>query len=135
MLERILKLEPLSARFMRKFGELGHELACALVLCAARFQEHVFGSPEKHAVNGFRRLVARKCTLVAHPERFFITALQGVCKREYLPSFDGAFLVIDIPPLYDGFYRDFFNSCTILFTVRSGAITSTVYSSCTWTKK
>ena len=55
--------------------------------------------------------------------------------REYLPAFDGAFLVIDIPPLYDGFYRDFFNSCTILFTARSGAITSTVYSSCTWTKK
>lgn len=55
--------------------------------------------------------------------------------RGYLPAFDGVFLVIDIPPLYDGFYRDFFKSCKILFTARSGVITSTVYSSCTWTKK
>lgn len=55
--------------------------------------------------------------------------------REHLPTFDGAFLVVDIPPLYDGFYTDFFNSCTILFTARSGFITSTVYSSCTWTKE
>ena len=45
------------------------------------------------------------------------------------------FLVVNIPPLYDGFYTDFFNSCTILFTARSGVITSSVYSSCTWTKE
>ena len=56
-------------------------------------------------------------------------------QRDIFPEYKGVFLVINIPPLYDGFYRDFFNSCTILFTVRSGAITSTVYSSCTWTKK
>ncbi|MCX6787206.1 MAG: glycosyltransferase family 39 protein [Candidatus Kaiserbacteria bacterium] len=54
--------------------------------------------------------------------------------RAMFPAHKGAFLVVNIPPLYDGFYRDFFNSCTILFTVQSGAITSTVYSSCTWTK-
>lgn len=51
------------------------------------------------------------------------------------PKHKGAFLVVDIPPLYDGFYRDFFKSCTILFTAQSGVITSTVYSSCTWTKE
>ena len=55
--------------------------------------------------------------------------------RNVFPTYKGAFLVVDIPPLYDGFYRDFFNSCTILFTARSGVITSTVYSSCTWTKE
>jgi len=55
--------------------------------------------------------------------------------RTHLPAFEGAFLVIDMPPLYDGFYRDFFKSCRILYTVRSGVITSTVYSSCTWTKE
>lgn len=55
--------------------------------------------------------------------------------RAYLPAFEGAFLVIDIPPLYDGFYSDFFKSCKVLFVARSGVITSTVYSSCTWTKE
>lgn len=54
--------------------------------------------------------------------------------RAIFPAFKGAFLVIDLPLFYDGFYRDFFSSCTILFTARSGVITSTVYSSCTWTK-
>jgi len=55
--------------------------------------------------------------------------------RAIFPTYQGVFLVIDIPPLYDGFYRDFFDSCTILFITRSGAITSTVYSSCTGTKE
>lgn len=55
--------------------------------------------------------------------------------RGYFPVFDGAFLVVDLPLLYDGFYRDFFKSCKILYTVRSGFITSTIYSSCTWTKE
>ena len=55
--------------------------------------------------------------------------------RAHLPAFEGVFLVVDMPPLYDGFYRDFFKSCRILYTVRSGVITSTVYSSCTWTKE
>jgi len=55
--------------------------------------------------------------------------------RDTFPTYKGIFLVADIPPLYDGFYRDFFKSCTILFTVQSGVITSTVYSSCTWTKE
>lgn len=53
----------------------------------------------------------------------------------YLPTFDGVFMVIDFPPLYDGFYRDFFKSCTIIFKTQSGVITSTIYSSCTWTKE
>lgn len=53
--------------------------------------------------------------------------------RDTFPSYKGTFLVVDIPPLYDGFYRDFFKSCKILFAARSGVITSTVYSSCTWT--
>ncbi len=55
--------------------------------------------------------------------------------QEYFPAFGGAFLVVDVPMLYDGFYRDFFDSCTILFVARSGVITSTVYSACTWTKE
>lgn len=55
--------------------------------------------------------------------------------RDIFPTYKGVFLVVDMPRLYDGFYRDFFNSCTILFTARSGVITSTVYSACTWTKE
>jgi len=54
---------------------------------------------------------------------------------EAFPAYKGVFLVVDIPPLYDGFYRDFFNSCKILFASQSGVITSTVYSSCAWTKE
>lgn len=55
--------------------------------------------------------------------------------RAVFPTFNGVFLVIDLPPLYNGFYRNFFDSCTILFTEQSGVITVTIYSSCTWTKE
>ncbi|MFA5942656.1 MAG: glycosyltransferase family 39 protein [Candidatus Paceibacterota bacterium] len=55
--------------------------------------------------------------------------------RTAFSKYSGSFLVVDIPPLYDGFYRDFFDSCTIRFMARSGVIISTVYSSCTWTKE
>jgi hypothetical protein len=55
--------------------------------------------------------------------------------RITFPAYGGDFLVVDIPPLYNGFYTDFFKSCKILFTARSGVITSTVYSVCTWTKE
>ena len=55
--------------------------------------------------------------------------------RGAFSTYKGEYLVVDIPPLYDGFYREFFKSCTVLFMARSGVITSTVYSSCTWTKE
>lgn len=67
--------------------------------------------------------------------RFYAAPQFESIQSESFPENGRSFLVVNIPPLYDGFYTDFFNSCNILFTARSGVITSTVYSSCTWTKE
>ena len=40
----------------------------------------------------------------------------------------GAYLVIGLPPLYEGFYKDYFTRCAILFETSSQAVPATVYS-------
>lgn len=42
-------------------------------------------------------------------------------------EYKGDYLVVGIPPLYDGFYRDFFSKCDILFETRSKNILGNVY--------
>ena len=54
-----------------------------------------------------------------HRERFTRHAEEG-----------GVFLVIGIPPLYEGFYTEYFEGCTILFATRSKAIEGIVYGAC-----
>ena len=48
--------------------------------------------------------------------------------RAKFASYQGHYLVVGIPPLYDGFYREFFLKCDILFEANSGTIRSNVYS-------
>jgi hypothetical protein len=48
--------------------------------------------------------------------------------RKKFSQFDGHYLVVGMPPLYAGFYSDFFAKCDTLFETRSGTITGRVYS-------
>ncbi len=54
--------------------------------------------------------------------------------RVKFAAFTGQYLVIGIPPLYDGFYSQYFSECAILFRTESGTIPGTVYT-CRQTKK
>lgn len=48
--------------------------------------------------------------------------------RQRFSEFGGQYLVINLPPLYQGFYSEFFAKCATLFTSHSGVITAQVYS-------
>lgn len=48
--------------------------------------------------------------------------------RKKFAEFDGHYMVVGIPSLHKGFYRDFFDKCDNIFETYSGNITGTVYS-------
>lgn len=54
--------------------------------------------------------------------------------QKLFAAHNGQFLVVGIPPLYEGFYSRYFAACDTLFQTRSGVIASTVYT-CKKTKK
>ena len=54
--------------------------------------------------------------------------------RHKFSTFTGHYLVVGIPPLYDGFYKQFFSSCDTLYLTRSGNIEARVYA-CGQTKQ
>lgn len=54
--------------------------------------------------------------------------------QKLFAAYSGQFLVVGIPPLYEGFYSRYFAACDTLFQTRSGVIESTVYT-CKKTEK
>lgn len=64
--------------------------------------------------------------------RFYAAPQFEAVHKQGFVTYKGAFLVVGIPPLYKGFYTDYFKTCSADFTARSGVIVSTVYTHCTW---
>lgn len=67
--------------------------------------------------------------------RFYAAPQFETEHRDKFSAFSGEYLVVGIPPLYEGFYRGYFKGCTIFFTTRSKNIEGTVYGACAPTKK
>lgn len=60
--------------------------------------------------------------------RFYATPTYEQGHKEKFAVFDGAYMVIDIPHLYEnGFYGQFFSNCKVLYETTSGRITGRVY--------
>lgn len=60
--------------------------------------------------------------------RFYAAPQFETGHAQQFAAYNGDFLVVGIPPLYDGFYSQYFAKCVSLFQTQSGVITSTVYS-------
>ncbi len=59
--------------------------------------------------------------------RFYAVPAFEAGHEQLFASYDGQFLVVGIPPLYDGFYSRYFEKCDSLFQTQSGVIISTIY--------
>ncbi|HUQ30349.1 MAG TPA: glycosyltransferase family 39 protein [Candidatus Paceibacterota bacterium] len=60
--------------------------------------------------------------------RFYATPSFEEGHKEKFAAFEGAYMVVDIPHLYEnGFYAQFFANCTVLHETVSGRITGRVY--------
>ncbi|MCR4329085.1 MAG: glycosyltransferase family 39 protein [Candidatus Roizmanbacteria bacterium] len=63
-----------------------------------------------------------------YANRFYAVPEYEAVHRERFSSFDGYFLIVDIPRIYTGsYYEDFFNTCARVFETRSREITATIY--------
>ncbi len=59
--------------------------------------------------------------------RFYAAPQFEEVHQKKFADYNGYYMVIGIPPLYNGFYRDFFSKCDILFESKSGVIFGNVY--------
>ncbi|MFA6502888.1 MAG: glycosyltransferase family 39 protein [Candidatus Paceibacterota bacterium] len=66
--------------------------------------------------------------------RFYAAPQFEAGHAQLFAAYEGAYLVVGVPPLYDGFYSRFFSQCASVFQTRSGVILSTIYT-CQKTKK
>src|SRR3990167_9769231 len=71
----IFEPEPLSSRFVGQFCEFGKKFSGARTVRPLGLHEHIFRSPKKHAMYRFRRFIAQKRALVAHPQRLFVAEI------------------------------------------------------------
>jgi len=122
-------------------------LAIALVYNGVFIEEYIHGG-----LNGSAPVVLRDSLifLEQHPEikqiityndtgaqalvhkgiyagRFYATpAFEGVHRQKFA-AYTGEYMVIGVPPLYKGFYSDFFSKCDTLFETSSGVIKGNIY--------
>jgi hypothetical protein len=59
--------------------------------------------------------------------RFYAVPAYEEVHKKLFKSFNGHYLVVDMPHLYDGFYREFFSTCKAMFEARSINIETYVY--------
>jgi hypothetical protein len=110
------------------FGKLYGSAKSALIPAV----EYIEGSSSINEVVTYNDIGAYELNQIGKYKARFYAAPQfeEVHKTGKFSQHDDAYLVVGIPPLYEGFYRDYFSSCTVLYTAQSGVIESTIYTAC-----
>lgn len=109
------------------FGKINGSVSTVLTTTL----EFIKGAPETGTILTYNDIGAYELSHMGQYRARFYAAPQF--EKEHQTLFaeqvrvGGAFLVIGIPPLYEGFYSDFFSHCDTLFTTHSGVIPGTVY--------
>lgn len=106
------------------FGKI-HGSAPTTLAAALSFIEHSDASKKIITYNDIGAYELSK--MGKYAGRFYAVPQFEAGHKKLFSAYDGQFLVVGIPPLYEGFYSRYFAKCDTLFETHSGVITSTVY--------
>ncbi len=106
-------------------GSLNGSASAALAESVAYISSH----PSITQVMTYNDIGAQKLeNLGVYAGRFYAAPQFEEGHKTKFAEYKGEYLVIAIPPLYNGFYSVFFSKCDTLFETRSGTIVARVYS-------
>ncbi len=113
------------------FGKINGSAPTALA-ASLSFIEHSSGGEKIITYNDVGAYELSK--MGKYAGRFYAVPAFEAGHAQLFAAHSGHFLVVGIPPLYDGFYSRYFANCASLFQTQSGVIISRVYT-CEQTKK
>lgn len=116
-----------NAVFLEEFayGEINGSAPVAL----ASTLSYIAVSPEVGQVLTYNDIGAYELTNMGkYAGRFYAAPQFEEGHKKRFSEHTGSYLVVGLPPLYEGFYKEYFSHCAILFETSSKVVVATVYS-------